>query len=152
MIPWWRRPMIAPVYAAVTAFAIILALGAVLPADQVTVIRQATVITVVPAGGGELPKELTADDVVKSLVVTIRDQTTPAMAESGPLDDNGHYVARRSLTNQQVCLKTPPGWKVTVESPKTPTEDQSGLSCTTEPVQDSTPEVVFTLVSATGGG
>ena len=254
MIPWWRRPAAAPVYAAVTAFATVLVLGAVHPADQAT--DQATVIRVVLAGGGDLPKELTELQVelrdpvemrdpkgakpvtgalsqgsytpsgslagrqvcarvpdpwrvtdppvvtepgvtdpsaatmssqvctaplpdppgtevvlkvtrgvwvhahtegrvenkapeVKGWTVKIRDWKNPAIEESGLLDDTGHYVARRSLANQRVCLTTPSDWKVL--SPKAdPKKD--GLSCTTDPMQDPTPDVDFTLVPATEGG
>jgi hypothetical protein len=233
MIPRWRRLVTAPVYAAVTAFAMVLVLGAVLPADQATVIR------VVLAGGGELPIELTglpvemrdpkgaepimgalsqgsytpsgslagrrvcaqvpdpwrvtdppvvtmsqlvctaaplpdppdtevvlkvtrgvwvqariegqAEDeaaAVQGWAVKIRDGTTPELEESGFLDHTGRYVARRSLANQRVCLKTPSDWMV--KSPET--DDKDGLSCTADLVQDATSDVVFTLVRAGEGG
>jgi hypothetical protein len=230
MTSWWRRPVAAPVYAAVTAFAMVLVLGAVLPADQATAVRDpATVIRVVLANGGALPEELTGlpvemlgpsdaqpvrgalsqgsytlsgslaagrqvcarvpdpwrvtdpplvtvgeqactaplpdppgtevvlkvargvrvqartkEDKVpdtKDVTVKIRDLTNSAIEESGPLDGTDGYLVRRSLTNQEVCLKTPAGLIVT--SPKA--EKKDGLYCTADPERTPTGDVVFTV-------
>jgi hypothetical protein len=78
----------------------------------------------------------------REVTVTVRGLSAPQFTESGPLDDSGRYLPRRSLADQAVCVDPPSGW--TVRSPHT--EERDGRWCTTEAVKDAAADVEFGLV------
>jgi hypothetical protein len=123
----WRRPALAPVYALVIAFVVVVAIG-------VFTSRSASASTVlrIDAGDGADMKEL-VDSAVE-----VRELSDVQVA-TGKLSAKGTYELPASPGGRKVCLRLPAQWQVT--------EPAMADGCTARPLADPpATDLRFTVV------